>query len=211
MAESAVKSVKILLGKSIEEKSNYPEMLYHFNQAPREDGYLPSKLFNGRRVRSYFPTLDDAVDINKGKAATEMKGLLVKNPSQTHKPLKPLNVGDLCYKRCFDWKKPVRIKSLCEVIVIRKNGESYYIIDLESERVYLRNRMWIEPSETSLNQIHRARSLKFVCDKSTSHHIDNGNLSRTSMEIPQGFQRTKHSEPPNKRVKFDNMMILARC
>ena len=33
LAERVVKSAKILLRKSIEEKSNYPEMLCHFNQA----------------------------------------------------------------------------------------------------------------------------------------------------------------------------------
>ena len=44
LAESAVQSAKILLRKSIKEKSNYPEMLCHLNQAPREDGYSPSEL-----------------------------------------------------------------------------------------------------------------------------------------------------------------------
>ena len=39
LAESGVKNAKLLLRKSIEEKSNYAEMLCHFNQAPREDGY----------------------------------------------------------------------------------------------------------------------------------------------------------------------------
>ena len=42
-AEIAMKSAKILLRKSIKEKSNYPEMLCHFNQAPSEDGYSPSE------------------------------------------------------------------------------------------------------------------------------------------------------------------------
>ena len=75
LAESTVKNTKILL-KSFKEKSNYPEMLCHFNQAPRED-VSPSELFQGRRVRSYLPMLDDTVDINKGKVAREMKDLLV--------------------------------------------------------------------------------------------------------------------------------------
>ena len=51
LAESAVCNTKILLRKSIEEKSSYAEMLCHFNQAPREDGYSPSKLFYGKRMR----------------------------------------------------------------------------------------------------------------------------------------------------------------
>ena len=39
LAESLVKSAKILLRKSIEKKINYPEMMCHFKQAPREEGY----------------------------------------------------------------------------------------------------------------------------------------------------------------------------
>ena len=67
LAESDVKSAKILLRKSIEEKSNYAEILCHFNTTPREDGYSPSELFHGRRLRTYLPTLDDSVDMEKEK------------------------------------------------------------------------------------------------------------------------------------------------
>ena len=66
--------------------------------------------------------------------------MVVKNATKTHKPLKPLNIGDLCYKRHFDGKKTLRIESLCEVIKVRKNGESYYIKDLTMDRIYLWNR-----------------------------------------------------------------------
>ena len=123
-------------------------MLCHFNQAPREGGYSPSELFHGRRVRSYLPSLDDTIDVNKGKLARELKDIVIKNATKNHKPLKPLNVGDLCYRRHFDRKKTLRIESLCEVIEVRKSGESYYIKDLETERIYLRNCLWIELSES---------------------------------------------------------------
>ena len=149
LAESGVKSAKLLLRKSIEEKSNYAEMLCHFNQAPREDGYSLSELFHGRRVRFYLQSLEYTVDIKKGKAAREIKDLLVKNKTTNHKPLKPLSVGDLCYRRHFDGKKTLIIESLCEVIEVCKSGESYYMWDLETERIYLRNCLWIEPSESS--------------------------------------------------------------
>ena len=98
--------------------------------------------------------MDDTININKGKAAREMKDLVVKN----HKPLKPLSIGDLCYRGHFDGKKTLRIESLCEVIEICKSGESYYIRDLETERIYLRNCSWIEPSESSLKEIHGAKT-----------------------------------------------------
>ena len=67
LAESAVKSIKILFRKSIEEKTNYTEILCHFNTTPREDGYSPSELFHGKKLKTYIPTLDDSVDVSKGK------------------------------------------------------------------------------------------------------------------------------------------------
>ena len=120
LAESAVKSAKILLRKSIEEKSNYAEVLCHFNTTPREDRYSPSELFHGRKLRTYLPTLDDSVDVSKGKASRELTDMITRNTSQTHKPLKALEKGDLCYRREFDGKKLVKIDDLCEVIQVRK-------------------------------------------------------------------------------------------
>ena len=90
LAESAVRNAKILLRKSLEEKSSYADMLCYFNQAPREDGYSPSELFHGQRVRSYLPTLNDTVNVEKGKAHRELKDLVVKNATRTHKPVKQL-------------------------------------------------------------------------------------------------------------------------
>ena len=83
--------------------------------------------------------LDNTVDIKKGKAAREMKDLVVENSTKNHKPLKPISVGNLCYRRHFDGKKILRIESLCKVIEVCKSIESYYIRDLETERIYLRN------------------------------------------------------------------------
>ena len=128
----------------------------HFNTTPREDGYSPSELFHGRKLRTYLPTLDDTVDINKGKASRELIDMITKNASHTHKPLKALEKGDLCYRRKFDGKKLVKISDICEVIKVRKRGESYYIKDLKTERTYLKNRSWIELCDEALNKIHKA-------------------------------------------------------
>lgn len=186
-------------------------MLCDFNPAPREDGYSPSEIFHSRRVRSYLPSLDDTVDVDKCKEARKQKDMVVKNTTKTHKPLKPLKLGDLCYKRDFDGKKTLRIESLCEVIEVHTNGESYYIWDLTTVKIYLRNGSWIKPSESSLNEIHQAKILKVKCEKLTCHRIKEGNVSSTKIEVPTVCLRSKNSEPPSKRVIFDQTMILARC
>ena len=54
-------------------------MLCHLNQALKEDRYSSSQLFHGQRVRSYFLTIYNTVDIDKDNAAREMKDLLVKD------------------------------------------------------------------------------------------------------------------------------------
>ena len=98
--------------------------------------------------------MDDTVNVEKGKAKRELKDMVVKNAMKTHKPIKPLQLGDLCYRRHFYGKKTLRIESLCEFIEVRKCRESYYIRDLTTDRIYLRNRSWIKLSESSLSKIH---------------------------------------------------------
>ena len=100
-----------------------------------------------------------------------------------HKLLKALEKGDLCYRREFDRKKMVKINDLCEVIKVRKRGASYFIKDLESEKINLRNRSWIKPCDKALNKIHKAKMLNVVCDQSTSHKIIDGTISSTQVEI----------------------------
>ena len=99
----------------------------------------PSELFHKRRVKSHLPSIDDTVDVEKGKAKRELKDMVVKNATKTHTPVRPLQLEDLCYCKHFDGKKTLRIESLCEVIEVRKSGESYYIRDLTTDRIYLCN------------------------------------------------------------------------
>ena len=61
-------------------------------------------------MRSYLPSIDDTVDVEKGKAKRELKDMVVKNATKTHKPIKPLQVRDLCYRRHLDGKKTLRWK-----------------------------------------------------------------------------------------------------
>ena len=55
LAEAGVKNAKILLRKSLEEKSSYAEIIQYFNQAPRSDRYSPSELFHGRLCQMSSP------------------------------------------------------------------------------------------------------------------------------------------------------------
>ena len=162
-------------------------------------------------MRTYLPTLDYFEDINKGKASRELTDKITRNASQTHKPLKTLKKGDLCYRREFDGKKLVKIDDLCEVIEVRKRGETYYIRDLQTEQTYLRNRSWIELCDKALNEIHKAKLLKVICDQTTCHKLNNGSIDKTQVQIPDPCIKSEDSEPSHKRVKFDNSIVLAQC
>ena len=164
LAESNVRCAKILLRKALIEKQNYCELLCHYNMCPRVDGFSPSELFHGRRIRNALPTIDTEVDIEKGKAAREKSDLIAKSKHQVGKPQPELQVGDLCYHYKMDGKHEALVTSPCEVLSIRPNHQSYYIRDLSSDRVYLRNRKMIRPSESSRNMEHVAKNLEVVCN-----------------------------------------------
>jgi len=186
-------------------------MLCYFNQALRSDGYSPSELFHGQRVRSYLPTLDDTLDVDKGKAHRELTDLVVKNATRTHKPAQQLQLGDLCYRRHFDSKKTLRIDSLCEVIEVRNHGESCYIRDISTDHIYLRNRSWIEPSESSQNEIHQAKNLKVKFDNTVCHSLVEGTVHSTKRKAPISCLCSKDSPTLAKRVNFDSSIVIARC
>ena len=97
------------------------------------------------------------------------------------------------------------------MIEVCKNGESYYIKDLTTDRIYLRNGSWIKPSESSINEIHQAKNLKARYDTTVCHKIEEGAVQSSKIEAPTGCLSSKNIEPPSKRVKFDSSIIIARC
>ena len=94
--------------------------------------------------------IDDTIDVKAGKAAREKRDLEVKEKSRTHKPLPKLEIGDLVYRVELDRKGETLIEDPCRVTKIRDHGESYYLMDLKTEKVYLCNIKYIKRSETRI-------------------------------------------------------------
>ena len=177
---------------------------------PREDGYSPSKIMHGRRIRSLLPTLDDKINIAAAKAAREKTDLIIKNKKQTSKPSPPLSLGDLCYRILFEGKRETLVDNPCEVIQIRKHGESYYIRDILTNRIYLRNRKFIKMSESSKNEFYRIKNMEVMVKKSLKHKLVDGKLSTEEVTPPAICMRKKDLETPSKRVQFNSTLFLAR-
>ena len=151
------------------------------------------------------------MNVEKGKAHRELTDMVTKNSTRNHSPVRPLEVGDLVYHRHFDGKKTLEIENLCEVIEVRNHGESYYIKDLVNDRIYLRNRAWIEPSKSSLNEIHKAKNLKVRFDDKIYHSLIQGKVHSKDRKDSTSCLRPKNSTIKNKRVHFDSSMVIARC
>ena len=174
------------------------------------DRYSPSELLHGRRIRSILPSINDEVDINAAKAARQHTDLLVKNKKQTGKPLPSLSLRDLCYRIKLDGKKETLVSNPCEVIQIRRHGESYYIKDLVTNRIYLRNRKYIKKSESYKNELHKIEAMEILANKNIKHKIVDGKLSTEDTTPPTGCLRTKNSPSSSKRVQFDSTMYICR-
>ena len=218
LAESSVKSAKLLLRKTIEDKQNYAETLCWFNQSPRSNGFSPSELFHGRRVRSHLPSLDDSINIEEGKAAREKTDLIVKSKHQVSTPQLPLEVGSLCYRIQLDGKKQTLVDRPCEVVSIRKHGESYYIRDIQTNRIYLHNRKYIKRSESSVNSQHILENMKVTFNTEIKHQLDNcqqepegWNVSTTTTSPPTSCMKGREHDRNNKRVHFDGSLFAAHA
>ena len=214
---SNVKCAKKLLRKALQEKQNYCELLCHYNQSPWADGFSPSELFHGRRVRNALPTIDREVDIEKGKAVREKADLIAKSKHQVSQPQPPLEVGALCYRYQMDRKHQALVHNPCEVLSVRPNGQSYYIRDLETDRIYLRNRKYIRPSESSKNLEHMMKNMEVVFDTNLQYKLDNckqepdaWNLSTTS-KSPSASCFKGRDRDVTKRVQFDGTLFACRA
>ena len=212
LSESNVKSAKLLLRKTLEEKSNFQEALAMFNQIPRADGYSLSELFFGRRIRSRLPSLDYSVDVEAGKEAREKRDDQVKEKTRTHKALPKLEVGDLVYRITTDGKTMTLIEDPCVVTRVRDHGEGYYLQDLKTDKVYLRNRRFIRRSDTAKNENFRAENLKVKYDKNLHMEVDeDGHVSKKEVPNANSIMRGRDSSPNPNNVEFDGTVYICRA
>ena len=164
---------------------------------------------HGWRIRSLLPTLDDKIDIAAAKAAGEKTDLIINNKKQTSKPSPPISLGNLCYRILFEGKRETLVDNPCEVIQIRKHGESYYIRDILTNRIYSRNRKFIKMSEASKKEFYRIKNMEVMTKKYLKHKLVDGKLSTEEVTPPASCMRKKDLETSSKRVQFDSTLFLA--
>ena len=183
-----------------------------FNQIPRSDGYSPSELFFGRRVRSRLPSLDNSVDVEARKEAREKTDDQVKEKKRTHKALPKLEIGDLVYRITTDGKAMALIEDPCVVTNIRDHGESYYLQDLKTDKTYLRNRRFIRRSDTAKNENFRAENLTVKYNKNLHMEVnEQGHVSKKDIPDTNGIMRGRDSPPNTNSVEFDRSIYMCKA
>ena len=117
----------------------------------------------------------------------------------------------------MDRKHEALVDRPCEVVSVRPNGQSYYIRDLETDRIYLRNRKYIKHSESSRNSEHLLENMEVTFNTKVKHQLDicqqepdGWNVSTSTTSPPASCIRRRESNE-NKRVNFDGSLFAARA
>lgn len=138
LAEVTIKSVKYLLEKCFDSQEDFQVALSEWKATPRADGFSPSEMFFGRRLRTLLPGIQFPFDPLQAETAREDTRQKVLD-SDTSQTLAPLYVGDAVLVQNEKTKEWVDKGT---IISIRPSGRSYEV-SLANGKVTLRNRRFI--------------------------------------------------------------------
>ena len=98
------------------------------------------------------------------------------------------------------------------ITAIRDHGESYYLQDLKSDKVYLRNRRFIRRSDTAKNEEFRAKNLKVRFNKNLHMEVnEEGLVSKKDIPDINGIMRRRDSSPNPHNVEFDGSTFICKA
>lgn len=151
-SERAVQTVKKMLKKTIDSKSDFYLSLLSYRNTPRENLNSPAQLMMGRRLNSRLPVHYDLLKFQNYSNEKQYENLLDKQIKtkfyydQHCKPLPELNVGDDVLM--LDDNKSERIRG--KVVAKASTPRSYFIKNKRG--IYRRNRRHLTKS-TSVGKI----------------------------------------------------------
>ncbi len=156
LAEAGVKQVKYLLKKCAKDDTSVSEALAAYRNMPREDGFSPSQLMNGRRMRSAaLPVLSQHLtvqleNVKEGRIARDTTAERAKDYyNDGTKALPPLQIGDAVVvqnRKTFRWVKRATVEKMCD------SGHSYEVRMRESGKLKTRNRKFLRPDSQGENE-----------------------------------------------------------
>ena len=130
----------------------FKERLIQFNNTPREDGFTPASMFNGRTTRSLLPEPDSAyapIDQEAAAAARDHRADIARRHYDKHaRPLPPLEIGQkvVALSRDETWSTHGTVKDL---LPANEEEERSYMIELPGGTELRRNRRHLRPDLAS--------------------------------------------------------------
>ena len=110
----------------------------------------------------YRPTnMAEAIEA-RHKAATKLKERATSNNE-----LAPLEVGDIVWMQEERGKDKGNFKHTCVVVEVRAHGKSYYVKDLETRRIYLRNRKKLKLDKSEDETAARVLTTEVISSENT--------------------------------------------
>ena len=141
LAESAVKNVKAIISKCLQEGTCFRQALHEFHDCPRADGFSPNQLFFGRRSRGALPALPAHFHLSEqvrreGWHARRQAAISSFEKTASRPPPSAFNSGDTVlvqHPTTGKWDKLATVLS--------KRGDSYSIMFESSGHVQQRNQI----------------------------------------------------------------------
>ena len=111
----------------------------------------------------YWPTnLAEAIEA-RHKAATKLKERATSNNE-----LAAIEVGDIVWMQEERGKNKGNYKHLCVVVEVCAHGKSYYVKDLKTRRIFLRNRKKLKLDKTEDETAARVLTMKTISSEDTN-------------------------------------------
>lgn len=200
-AEAAVKIIKTMMIKTLEEGQDQNEALLELRNTPRQDtGLSPAQMMFGRQTRSMIPEANRRKNLKIEKRSSR-KLAIKKSYDKKARDLPVLEKGQSVYfehKKGELWKKGK---------VVERLSNRSYIVKTESGSVYRRNRYHMRPTKVNI-QIREHSPMRITsCDGSPANILspnlkdpissikDQSNDSIVSLpEIPNEQQPTQFEQ-----------------
>jgi transposase InsO family protein len=191
LAESAVKSIKLLLAKCSKNNDDFSTCLAEWRNTPRADGFSPAHMFLGRRQRTQLPTLPTNLNyVDQHEAQENRQRTLLQ--SKQHYDSRTKRLPDLKCEQLVRIQNPISKlwDAKGKIININENGHSYEI-ELENKKTIVRNRRFVKPFNEG--QVH---------DHQIPHSTLHDSADNILKPILRRSKRIQENKDKNKHISF---------
>lgn len=167
LAEHYVSITKVLLKKCLDSKEDYQVVLATLNSTARPLGFLPAEKFMRQRLRTSLPDICEEQDLEEAAMICDENHTKMRENSRGNKHRSVLEIGDIVIMYEETGAKKGSFRKECEVISARPGNRSYFIREIVTGALYLRNWNKMRPlkeAEPDSMAVSRLDSCTFVME-----------------------------------------------